>query len=159
MSRATLALAALIMTTACGGDTGDAAPGAESAQAEARPDSAVAGEIPDVDAVDHQIFDETREAEAPPRVTFHVLVPRDASRDELRKTLSDLLTAEAEADPSLVAVRAIGYRSEQTGANEADRVPFVWSEWLPTEGWYEATEGSRDSLHRVYVYHDIAPQW
>lgn len=168
MSRATTAFLALILITACGGDTGgasdigdtgDAATDAEGTRARTRPDAVVTGEIPVVEAVEHQIFDETREAEAPPRVTFHVLVPRDASRDELRATLSDVLTSETEADSTLVAVRVIGYRSEQTGANEAEMVPFVWAEWLPTEGWYEATEASRASLHRVYFYHDIAPQW
>jgi len=157
MSRAIIAFMAVIMITACGPDAGDAPAGADGREG-TRPET-TAGEIPEVDAVDHQIFDETTEVEAPPRVTFHVLVPREASRDELRKTLSDVLTAEAEGDPSLVAIRAIGYRSEQTGVTEAELVPFVWAEWLPTEGWYEATEASRESLHRLYLYHDIAPQW
>jgi hypothetical protein len=88
-----------------------------------------------------------------------MLIDTRASRDELRQTLSDAIDEQTAADASLVAVRAIGYRPQQIEAAEFQMVPFVWAEWLPTEGWYLATDRSRDSLHGLYFYHGVAPEW
>lgn len=118
-----------------------------------------AGEMPTAEPVMAQIFDETPEPGPPRRVTLHVLVPRDATRDQLRRTLSDLLLERAASDEALVAARAIGYTGVRTGENEAQMVPFVWAEWLPPDGWYESQAVSRNAIHRVYFYHEVAPEW
>lgn len=140
----------------------DALPEAEATDASTAPAGetrSVAGELPEVGEVVWQIFDETKEAEGPPRITLHILVPRDGSRDELRKALTEALELAAQEDTTLVAARAIGYRAEQTGPTDARMVPFVWGEWLPSDGWYRSTEASRHSIHRMYFYHNLAPEW
>lgn len=146
-----------------GESPGDAPSGAEVA-AETAAGAAggadpVAGEVTEAGEVIWQIFDETRELEGPPRVTLHILVPRDGSRDQLRQALADALELAAREDTTLVAARAIGYRPEQTGPADARMVPFVWAEWLPTDGWYRSTEASRSTTHRTYFYHNLAPEW
>jgi hypothetical protein len=168
-----------VFILACGGDPGGEAvvpdqsspPGAagdvegspvqdpEGSGSGAAVPAPAAGELPRAEPVVAQIFDTTEEPSPPRRVTYHVLVARDAGRDALRVTLGDLLTEQAEADPALVAARAIGYYGVQTSATEADMVPFVWAEWLPPDGWYNATAASRDALHRLYFYPETAPQW
>lgn len=158
MMRRTLMLAAGLFAIGCdsaGEDRPQDAPAAEQASRPA-PSS---GERPEAEAVTAQIFDEVVEPEDPRRVTYHVLVSRDASRDELRETLSGLMAAEAERDSTLVAARAVGYYGVQTSATEADMLAFVWAEWLPVEGWYDATDASRTSIHRVYFYPETPPQW
>lgn len=163
----TAVLLAAAMAACSGSDDSGAAgqesPAAEAAEAPApatsTADRHAAGERPDATPVVAQIFDEMAEPSPPRRVTFHVLVARDATRDQLRQTLTDLLLEQAESDSSLVAARAIGYYGVQTSATQADMVPFVWAEWLPNEGWYYASQASRDELHRVYFYPEAAPQW
>jgi hypothetical protein len=153
----------LVLTAAWGcspdggvGESPDDAPGAAEAGTEAEP---VAGELPEVGEVVWQTFDETREPEGPPRTTLHILVPRDGSRDELRKALTEALELAAREDTTLVAARAIGYRVEQTSPADARMVPFVWAEWLPADGWYRSTEASRETIYRTYFYHNLAPEW
>jgi hypothetical protein len=146
-----------------GESPGDAPSGAEVATESSTESGSgadpVAGEVPEVGEVIWQIFDETREPEGPLRTTLHVLVPRDGSRDELRKALTEALELAAQKDTTLVAARAIGYRAEQTGPADARMVPFVWAEWLPSDGWYRSTEASRRTIHRTYFYHNLAPEW
>ena len=167
MIRRATSTALAVLLLACGsegpgeaGGTDQTAPAPPAAVGTAPPSAEpVVGELPHAQAVVVQIFDEMAERRAPHRVTYHVLVARDATRDELRQTLGDLLTQQAERDEALVAARAIGYYGVQTGATEAEMVPFVWAEWLPPNGWYDATESSREALHRVYFYQETAPQW
>ncbi len=154
----------LVLLGACG--TGDDrsdgnAEGTEAAvEAQGKaPSPPVAGELPSAQPVVAQIFDEQAEPEAPRRVTYHALVAHDASRDQLRETLSRLIEEQVEADPRIVAARAIGYYGVQTSATEAEMVAFVWAEWLPIEGWYGATEASAESIHRLYFYPETPPQW
>lgn len=152
--RARTGWVAVAVLVACTGD----APVAESD--EARPSRApVAGERVEAEPLVFQIFDETVEAEPPRRVTFHLLVSRDATRDALRATLAKAMADEVADDPTIVAARAIAYYGVQTGETEADLLPFAWAEWLPVEGWYEATERSADGIHRLYFYPETPPQW
>ena len=154
---------AAVMGVACAAEDaapapdGDASSGGRPA-ASADP-SAVSGEIPDVEPVGYSVFDEIAEAEPPRRVTLHMLVSTDATRDQLRATLTHVLEEKAEADSETVALRAIGYRPSPGPGTEVELVPFVWAEWLPNEGWYEATADARESLHRIYFYHELAPEW
>lgn len=128
--------------------------GVESLDAES-----AGGELPEVEEVVWQTFDETPEPAGPPRTTLHIIVPRDASRDQLRQALGEALEQAAQEDTTLVAIRAIGYRPQQTGPVDATMVAFVWAEWLPTDGWYRSTEASRGTIHRMYFYHNLPPEW
>lgn len=154
----------------CSGDAGveearpesDAETPAETPSAgltERRDAEAASGELPDLEDVVWQVFDETPEPEGPARTTLHIIVPRDASRHQLRKALGDALQQAAQDDTTLVAIRAIGYRPEQTGPADATMVAFVWAEWLPPDGWYRSTATSRGTIHRMYFYHNLPPEW
>jgi len=138
---------------------GNESPPAEVAPTAESASEPVAGEIVEAEPVAYQIFDDTLEPTAPRRVTLHMLVSTAADRNQLRATMAEAITSAVDQDPEAVAIRVIGYRPRQTAPDEAEMEPFVWAEWLPNEGWYEATEASRDGLHRMYFYHPVAPPW
>lgn len=109
----------------------------------------------------YAVFDTVRAEAPPPRVTLHMLVDADASRDRLRAAFHELLREYSQRHTDVVALRAVGYvgRPVAGDARELELVPVAWGEWLPPDGWYEATEASRDALHRIYFYHGGPPPW
>lgn len=120
---------------------------------------AEAGEVPVVEPIAYQVFNEEPASFAPGRLTLHVLVPADATDEQIRQMLVKLLTQRGESDTTLLGLRAIAYRPVARSSREADLLPAAWAEWLPPEGWVDATPASRARIHRVYTYFGAEPEW
>lgn len=133
----------------------------QSEQSEAPPGQAptAMGTVPETEPIAYQVFDEEPATFAPGRRLLHILVPADASAEQIRQMMVKLLMERGEQDTTLLALRAIAYKPVSRGAHEADLVPVVWGEWLPPEGWVGATAESRKRLHRVYTYSGVEPEW
>lgn len=150
--RAAAALVLVVLAPAC-------------ADQEASSDSeaqapALVGETPAPDPVETRVFMREPVPQAGEgRVVLHVLVPGDATREQIRQALIRTMEDAAAADTALVAARAVAYvvSPPRVGQAEADLVPIGWGEWLPPGGW--VGPASRGEVHRFYTYQGVAPEW
>lgn len=141
---------------ACGEDRG-APPVTEEAPAPVEP---VGADTAAVEPVAAEIF--MREAGpevGPGRAILHLLVPAGSTQEQIRQALMSMLLRTAEEDTTLVALRAVVYVLPTVWTGEATLSPTAWGEWLPLEGWEQATPESRHKFHRIYTYFGAPPPW
>lgn len=164
MKRMLPVIGLLLIAIACEvGDAPDGARDAADVRGAGSPDTepAVRAERrPPVEPVSVEVFlREPAPDVGPGRMMVHLLVRGDASQEQVRSALVQTLEAEAERDTTLVAIRGVAYKTRPTTPEEAQLVPVAWAEWLPPDGWYDATPESRDDFHRVYTYTGGPPEW
>ncbi|MBI4541055.1 MAG: hypothetical protein HY704_16255 [Gemmatimonadetes bacterium] len=121
--------------------------------------AAGAGAVGEARPISYQIFNEEPATFAPGRLTLHILVPEDAGEEQVRQMLVNVLTQRGQADTTVVVARAIAYKPVSRSSREAELVPVGWGEWLPPDGWADASALSRTGIHRVYTYFGVQPVW
>lgn len=119
-----------------------------------------AGEAPAPDVVETRVFMREPDPEAGAgRLVLHFIVPGDASPEQIRQALVRTMEDAAEADSTVVALRAVAYTvaPPTPGRAEADLVPLAWGEWLPPGGW--TGPATRTEVHRFHTYQGVQPEW
>ncbi len=106
----------------------------------------------------YELFRETVDSEDPKKATYRFLLLAPGTAAARGKTMRVVLDSLGQADPALVAARAVLYELRPTSPTEGIVLPKVWGEWVPAEGWDSATAASRQMFHRSYIYH-IDPGW
>lgn len=97
---------------------------------------------------------ETRvESEVPRKVTLHLLVMGETTKQGISATLRSALDSLGRADSTLVAAQAVLY-TIRAKPGIVDMVPTAWALWAPPEGWDSAGTGSGRGPYRTFVYHE-----
>ena len=144
-----LALLVLVGMTGCG-------EGVERGSADAEPASFTAQRVDPADPAQYSVFEELPERG---RITLHLLVAADAERESIRAAVLKEVEERKAADPSLSAIRIIGFKGEMLEQSQARLFPAVWAEWLPPSGWTGAADAPPTAVRRTYFYFDASPEW
>ena len=93
------------------------------------------------------------ESEVPRKVTLHLVVMGETTKQGISATLRSALDSLGRADTTLVAAQAVLY-TIRARPGVVDMVPTAWALWAPPEGWDSAGTGSGKGPHRTFVYHE-----
>lgn len=162
----TALLAALTLTCvgersdrgSAGGPAGRAGEPSQPTDRPARQPGVSSVDLDTVAPLPYQLFEQSVDSENPKKATYRFVLLAPGSAAALTKTMRVVLDSLGQADRALVATRAVLYELRPTGRTEAIVLPKVWGEWVPAEGWDDATAESRQRFHRSYIYH-LDPGW
>jgi predicted small lipoprotein YifL len=154
---ALLVLALVAALAACGERGPGAAPPVE--QEDGETEVWHADDTPEATPAELQVFQREAVPDGDGRLMVHALIPDGATQEEVRVGMHQLLRAEAEADPTLVAVRLIAYGARARSEAEAELVPVAWGELVPPGGWDEARPGAAVPFQRIFTYFGAGPDW
>jgi hypothetical protein len=153
-----VALALALALAGCG----ERGPGAEEPVEEmdgGDPQAWIADEVEEVTPAELQVFQREGSPATEGRLLVHALVPDQATQEEVRVGIHQMLRAEAAADPAILAVRLIAYGARPRGQTEAELVPIAWGELVPPGGWDAARPGATVAFQRIYTYFGAGPDW
>lgn len=143
----------------CVGSEPDREARADKVGTDRRPEPARAMPRPDtLTPVTYQVIGSSVVSDSPRKVILRILVPSQATRPAANRTLRLTLDSLRQAEPDLVAARAVAYVGEMSARSEAKLYYAAWGEWVPPEGWDSATAESRDRTHRIITYAGY-PEW
>lgn len=111
-----------------------------------------------VSPLPYQVFEVVPSEDESKKVTYRLMSMRPGPQESMIKTVRLALDSLQRADTALVAVRAVLYAFRPTSRMEGKLIPVIWGEWIPPEGWDEASRTGRRRIHRSYVY-ALNPGW